>query len=72
MAEPETVTLPIGGMSCKHCVASVTSALSSLPGVTAVDVSLEKGQAVVAGSDLDVPALRAVIEELGFDAGEAL
>lgn len=72
MAEPEKITIPIGGMSCKHCVASVTNTLSSMPGVTGVDVSLERGQAVVAGQNLDVAAMRAAIEDLGFDAGEAM
>lgn len=70
MADTSSITIPIGGMSCQHCVASVTNALSSMPGVVGVDVSLEKGQAVVTGSSLDVPALRQAIEDLGFDAGE--
>ena len=65
-----TVTIPIGGMTCKHCVASVSERLASMPGVTGVEVVLAKGQAVVSGNKLDVPGLRAAIEELGFDAGD--
>lgn len=67
---PTTITIPIGGMSCGHCVKSVTNQLSAMPGVAAVDVSLERGEAKVTGDKLDIPALRQAIEELGFDAGE--
>lgn len=33
----------ITGMMCKHCTGSVTKKLSALPGVTAVEVSLDNG-----------------------------
>lgn len=64
------VTIPIGGMHCQHCVTSVKNKLSSMPGVDSVEVNLEKGEATVSGATLDVAALRAAIEDLGFDAGE--
>ncbi|MCC8179867.1 MAG: heavy-metal-associated domain-containing protein [Planctomycetes bacterium] len=64
----DTITLPIGGMSCQHCVQSITKALSDLPGVESVTVTLEPGQAVVTGSNLDKSAMVAVVEDLGFDA----
>ncbi len=70
MPEEKSVTIPIGGMTCKHCVASVTRALADLPGVVAVDVNLGKGEARVSGTNLDIAGLRAAIEDLGFDAGE--
>lgn len=38
-------TIKISGMSCGHCVASVTKALSEIDGITDVGVSLEKGEA---------------------------
>ena len=38
-------TIKISGMSCGHCVASVTKALSEIDGITDVRVSLEKGEA---------------------------
>lgn len=71
MLESEMIAIPIGGMSCQHCVASVTKTLSAMPGVESVDVNLEKGEARVSGTGFDVSALRAAIEDLGFDAGEA-
>jgi len=43
-------TYNISGMTCGGCVASVEKALSTVPGVTAVDVSLEKNEAEVSMS----------------------
>ena len=40
-------TLKIEGMMCAHCQAHVQKALAAVPGVTAVQVSLEQKQAVV-------------------------
>ena len=42
-----TKTIGIEGMMCKHCVAHVNKALSAIPGVHAVDVSLDNKNAVV-------------------------
>ena len=39
--------LKIGGMSCQHCVKTVTDALTELPGVRRAKVSLRKNEAVV-------------------------
>ncbi len=63
------ITIPIGGMTCQHCVKSVKTKLAGQPGVTGVEVNLERGEAVVTGDNLDIPALQGVIEDLGFDAG---
>ena len=41
------VTLKIKGMSCQHCVVSISKALKDLKGVKDVKVSLEKGSAEV-------------------------
>ena len=37
-------TLKVKGMSCQHCVMSVTKALSQLDGVKNVQVDLAKGE----------------------------
>ena len=37
----------IKGMSCQHCVMAVKKALSSLDGVTGVEVNLDKGEALI-------------------------
>jgi copper chaperone CopZ len=62
------VTLRIEGMSCKNCVGHVRTALSGVPGVTGpVDVSLERGEAQVAGS-ADPAALVAAVVQEGYSA----
>ncbi|KQY03307.1 heavy metal transporter [Mycobacterium sp. Root135] len=61
-----SVLLEVHGMSCAHCVASITSAVSPLPGVTAVDVELEAGTVRVEGTP-DVAAVSAAIEDAGYD-----
>lgn len=38
-------TIRIKGMSCQHCVESVTKALSAIEGVTGVVVDLKKNEA---------------------------
>ena len=45
-----TTTLTIQGMSCQHCVASVTRALQAVPGVETAQVSLDEARAQVTGS----------------------
>lgn len=70
MAESASVTIPVGGMHCQNCVNAVQKKLSALPGVTGVEVNLDKGLAVIRGTDLNVPGIKDAIEELGFDAGD--
>jgi len=38
----ETVELKVEGMDCQGCVKSLTRMLSGVPGVSKVDVSLER------------------------------
>ncbi len=62
-----TETLGIDGMTCGGCVSSVTRALSDVPGVKKVWVSLEKKEATVEGEGVDPERLRRAIEDAGFD-----
>ena len=56
--------LRIDGMSCDHCVRAVSGALQEVPGVDrVVEVSLERGEAVVEGSAETAPLIAAVEEE---------
>jgi len=66
----EQVVIKVGGMSCQSCVKSVTGVLQALPGVAAVEVSLEAGEARVEfdPAATDVAAMRAAVEDAGFDA----
>ena len=55
-------------MSCGHCKAAVTKEISALPGVESVMVDLDSKRVEVSGSQLDDAAIRAAIEEAGYEA----
>jgi copper ion binding protein len=61
----------VQGMHCGGCVKSVTRAVSQVPGVKGVEVSLEKGAASVEYDAAAVApaAIVAAIEAAGFGAG---
>ncbi len=59
--------IAIEGMSCGHCVARVEKALKSVTGVTAVEVSLAEKSASVTGEGLADEALRAAVEDAGYE-----
>lgn len=50
-AAPQTVTLDVPGMTCAACPITVKKAISKVDGVSKVDVSYEKRQAVVTFDD---------------------
>jgi Cu2+-exporting ATPase len=58
--------ITIEGMMCQHCVAHVTKALTGVPGVETVNVSLENGNATVTGN-ADPAALTAAITDAGYE-----
>lgn len=62
-----TLNLKITGMTCGHCVRSVTGALKAVPGVTAAEVDLKSGSATVEGAP-DPAALLAAVAEAGYKA----
>ena len=47
LMETKEIELGIKGMSCSHCVRSVTEILKSIPGVVACHVDLSRGTATV-------------------------
>ena len=63
-----TVEYEVSGMTCEHCRAAVAAELRAVPGVHEVDVNLESKRVVVTGSSLDDKALRAAIEDAGYEA----
>ena len=63
-------TIFIGGMHCEHCVKAVNDELKALPGITSVTVSLEDNVATVSGPAPDDAAIKAAIEDTGFDVIE--
>ncbi len=58
--------LKIEGMTCEHCVNSMTRALKESRGVTSARVDLKRGEAVVTGGDLDISLLKEAVESLGY------
>jgi copper chaperone len=63
----QTQTFTVTGMTCGHCVASVTEEISELPGVEAVDVVLDSGAVTVTSSQpLEEQSVRAAVEEAGY------
>ena len=62
------ITYTVPAMSCEHCVGAVAGELRAVPGVVSVDVDLTTKLVSVRGDDLDDAALRAAIEEAGYEA----
>jgi copper chaperone CopZ len=71
-AATKTATIRVEGMHCKMCSASVAKALKATDGVEKVEVSDEKGVAVIQYDDQKVTEakLREVINGTGFKALE--
>lgn len=63
----DEVIYSVPGMSCAHCERAVSGELSAVVGVESVDVDLESKLVVVRGSALDDAALRAAIDEAGYE-----
>lgn len=62
------IKLKVTGMSCDHCVRAVDQALAAVDGVdSVVEVSLDRGEAIVEGTP-DPSALVAAIAEEGYTA----
>ena len=62
-----TATYTVVGMTCGHCVNSVTEEVSQVPGVTDVDVDLASGGLTVTSAEpVDEGAIQAAVEEAGY------
>lgn len=60
-------TFVVTGMTCQHCVSSVTEELSAVDGVREVAVDLPTGQVTVhSDRPLDDAQLRAAVTEAGY------
>ncbi len=63
----ETKTYSVPGVHCAHCEGAVKRELEAVEGVESVTVDLERKLVSVSGSRLDDAALRAAIDEAGYD-----
>ncbi|MDR3090719.1 MAG: copper ion binding protein [Clostridiales bacterium] len=61
--------IKVGGMTCEHCVKAVTTAISALPGVGKVDVSLKKNTAMVEydAAKVTLDAIHTAIKDEEYD-----
>ena len=68
-----TAVYQVTGMSCGHCEGSVSAEISQLPGVSSVTAVAASGEVtVVSAAPLDEEAVRAAVDEAGFElAGRA-
>ena len=64
----ESLTYSVPAIHCAHCAMSIREEVSEVEGVDEVAVDLDTKVVTVSGSDLDDAALRAAIEEAGYEA----
>lgn len=66
-----TSTFTVIGMTCGHCVSTVTKEVSQVAGVDGVSVDLATGRLTVTSpADVDDSAVRAAVEKAGYQATE--
>jgi copper chaperone len=67
-----SATYTVTGMTCGHCVASVTEEVSEVAGVTDVQVDLASGAVTVTSDQpVDDAAVRAAVAEAGYQVVDA-
>jgi copper chaperone CopZ len=64
----ETIAYTVAAMHCGHCERAVKEEVGNVAGVTSVQVDLATKLVTVTGEALDDGALRAAIEEAGYEA----
>jgi copper chaperone CopZ len=63
----DTRTYAVPGMHCGHCEAAVRNQVSGVEGVSEVTVDLDSKLVTVTGQNLNDAALRAAIDEAGYE-----
>jgi copper chaperone CopZ len=59
----------VDGMTCAHCVESVQSVVTGVPGVEVASVNLGLGLLTVAGDGYSDEAVREAVRGAGYDVG---
>ena len=62
------ITYTVAGMSCGHCKAAVEEEVGQVAGVEFVNADVDSKLVVVRGEGLEDAALRAAIDEAGYEA----
>ena len=72
MSTSTTETFTVTGMTCDHCVRSVTEEVGAVDGVTGVQVDLASGRVeVVSSHPLAIEKIREAVEEAGYRLTDA-
>jgi copper chaperone len=64
----QTAVYTVAGMHCGHCERAVRAGVAAVSGVASVEVDLETKLVTITGDSLDDAALRAAIEDAGYEA----
>jgi len=63
----QTQTYTVTGMTCGHCVASVTEEVQEIPGVAEVSVDLTTGAVTITSEGgVDDADVRSAVQEAGY------
>ncbi|WP_121716205.1 heavy-metal-associated domain-containing protein [Streptomyces sp. E5N91] len=63
-----TTVYKVSGMSCGHCEGAVSGEISEIAGVASVQAVASTGEVtVVSGAPLEDAAVRAAVDEAGFE-----
>ena len=61
-------TITVKGMTCQHCVKSVTEAIEKVDGTKNVKVDLDSGKASFdEAAPVDTASVKQAIEDIGFE-----
>jgi copper ion binding protein len=66
-ATETTRTYTVRGMTCEHCVASVSEEVGEIAGVDHVEVDLATGRLEVTGAAISDEEVGAAVAEAGYD-----
>jgi copper chaperone len=70
----QTIDVDVQGMTCQHCVRSVTEQLGAIPGVTDVAVELVSGGTsrvrITAAGPIPEEVIAAAVEEAGYTVAQ--
>ncbi|MER5423076.1 heavy-metal-associated domain-containing protein [Streptosporangium roseum] len=61
----------VSGMTCGHCVSSVSAEVESIGGVTGVQVDLATGLVTVSGTGFSDEEIRAAVDRAGYALADA-
>ncbi|MFD5025757.1 heavy-metal-associated domain-containing protein [Streptomyces sp. NPDC058373] len=63
-----TTVYTVTGMTCGHCEGAVSEEVSALPGISSVTAEAATGKVtVVSAAPLDEEAVRAAVDEAGYE-----